>query len=280
MEHQNCLHFLDNQAQESMMGFIVETQDGKTIVIDGGTPGSAQGLLQRLREITGSEKPVVDAWFLTHPHIDHTGALIELVRTCPEAFEVKKLYYNFPSRQFLATWDPVIHAEHIDLFYEIFPKVAAVCDTITQGDVYQVGEARFDILYTTDAAFTEDAHNNSSAVIRLTLAGQTVLFLADLGVKGGEKLLAMYGEALRSDFVQMAHHGQNGVEKDVYAAIAPKACLWCTPQWLWDNDAGLGYNTHQWKTIFVQEWMKELGVQHHYVMKDGSFDFVLPYAFN
>ena len=57
---------------------------------------------------------------------------------------------------------------------------------------------------------------------------------------------------------------------DVYQAISPSACLWCTPDWLWNNDAGLGYNTHCFKTIEVQGWMEKLGVKTHYVTKDGD----------
>ena len=33
----------------------------------------------------------------------------------------------------------------------------------------------------------------------------------------------------------MAHHGQDGVEMDVYRVIKPEICLWPTPDWLWDN---------------------------------------------
>ncbi|MFA6948983.1 MAG: MBL fold metallo-hydrolase, partial [Eubacteriales bacterium] len=112
--------------------------------------------------------------------------------------------------------------------------------------------------------------NNSSIVIKMTLGGKTVMFLGDLGVEAGEKLLGMYGEKLKSDYCQMAHHGQNGVTREVYAAVAPECCLWCTPQWLWDNNAGKGYNTHCWQTIIVRAWMDELGVSRHYAVKDGD----------
>lgn len=260
-----------------MMGFIIETADGKVVVLDGGNPGDAPHLLERLRGITGSEVPVVDAWFLTHPHNDHVGALIEIMTHQPQAVDIRQVYYNFPSRQFLANNDPVIGSQHIDWFYPIRPLLAPVTDTVTQGDSYQIGAARFDVLYSHDPAFTAEAYNDASLVLRLTLAGQTALFLADLGPHAGRKLLAMYGDGLKSDFVQMSHHGQGGVEKDVYAAIAPKICLWCTPQYLWDNDAGGGYNTHGWKTIEVRGWMQELGVKQNFVAKDGDFDFPLPY---
>ena len=106
------------------------------------------------------------------------------------------------------------------------------------------------------------------------------LFLSDLGVEAGEKLLASYGpEGVRATICQMAHHGQAGVAKTLYAAIAPKICLWCTPLWLWDNDAGQGYNTHTWQTVIVRGWMEELGAQRHIVAKDGTQSLTLPAVF-
>ena len=278
MKHENRIHFLSNQTSQQMMSFIVETEDDKIIVIDGGTAGDAQHLLEELQKISGMEKPHVDAWFLTHSHSDHIGALLQLMETDPTCLTMDVLYYNFPSVQFLVKNEPIFR-EEVEQFRRDRHLLGDIPETVTQGDTYTVGAARFDILYSPDPAFTMNAVNNSSIVIRMTLAGQTVLFLGDLGVEGGKKLVEMYGDGLRSDFVEMAHHGQNGVEKDVYAAVAPKACFWCTPQWLWDNDAGLGYNTHEWKTIIVQGWMKELGVEHHFANKDGDYDIALPYAF-
>ncbi|MBQ2956594.1 MAG: MBL fold metallo-hydrolase [Clostridia bacterium] len=269
MTHRNCLHMLGNQTTIQMMSFVVETEDGKLIVIDGGKPGDAQHLLDTLRRLSGGEKPHVDAWFLTHNHIDHTGALVTLLTEQRDAFEVDAYYYNFPSDQFLTRYEPGTEKEFAD-FRSVQRFMAGRIETITQGDVYEFGPARFDVLYTTDPAFTDNVVNNSSSVLRMTLGGKTVLFLGDLGIEAGRKLLALHGNALRSDYVQMAHHGQNGVERAVYEAAAPSACLWCAPDWLWDNNAGKGYNTHTWQTVIVRGWMEEMGVKTHYVIKDGD----------
>ena len=279
MQHKNQMYFLANQTHTQMMSFVIETADGCVIVVDGGTRGDAAHLLDTLKSITGQEIPHVDAWFLTHSHMDHTGAIIELLEKDPDCFTVEKVYYNFPSVQWLAKYEDYCAHEFYE-FRGIQNHIGAAIETITQGDTYQVGEAKFDILYTTDPLITENASNNASAVIRMTLGGQTVMFLGDLGVEAGEKLLKMHDkDTLKSDFVEMAHHGQNGVEKDVYEAIAPRACLWCTPKWLWENDAGKGYNTHFWKTIIVRSWMDELNVKHHFVNKDGDHLIPLPYSF-
>ncbi len=274
----NRIHFLSNQTPQQMMSFVIETA-GKIVVIDGGAAGDADHLLQTLRHITGQAVPAVDAWFLTHSHLDHTGALIHILKTDPKAVNIVNVYYNFPSVQFLVRHEGIFSVDFTS-FREVEPLLAHCRETITQGDSYTIGEAVFDVLYTADPAFTHNAGNNSSSVLRMTLAGQRVMFLGDLGVEGGEKLLAMYpAQELQCEFVEMSHHGQNGVDRPVYETIAPRACFWCAPRWLWDNDAGQGYNTHSWQTVIVRGWMEELGVRHHFVIKDGDHVIELPFAF-
>ena len=68
----------------------------------------------------------------------------------------------------------------------------------------------------------------------------------------------------------IAHHGQYGVNRDVYAAINPQIALWPCPQWLWDNDNGGGIGSGDWKTLETRQWMEELGVRVNYCIKDGD----------
>ena len=78
-----------------------------------------------------------------------------------------------------------------------------------------------------------------------------------------------YRDRLRADYVQMSHHGQNGVDEAFYQAVRPTCCLWPTPRWQWENDAGEGPETGPWRTREVREWMEKLNVQKHYVSADG-----------
>ncbi len=278
---QNRIHFLAQQTFAQMMGFVIQTADGRLIVIDGGQePADAGQLLSVLRAASGKAVPTVDAWFLTHPHYDHTGALINILTSRPADVEILHVYNNFPSRQFLARHDFVIGSSHLDRYLQVRPAIAAVEEAVTQGDVYEFGAARIEVLYTPDPAFTAEAYNDASMVLRLTLAGQTVIFLADLAAASGQKLVQLHGAALKSDIVQMAHHGQGGAQQPVYAAIAPQMCLWPTPQWIWDNDAGRGPGTHAWKTAETKQWMADLGAKHHLVAKDGGYIIDLPFDFD
>ena len=107
-------------------------------------------------------------------------------------------------------------------------------------------------------------------VLRFDDGIKSVLFLADLGVEGGNKLMASPEAAyLPSDYVQMAHHGQQGVSEAVYDAIDPSYCLWPTPKWLWDNNSGAGEDSGPWQTKSVRSWMDKRPIKQHYLMFKG-----------
>ena len=105
------------------------------------------------------------------------------------------------------------------------------------------------------------------------MSGRKILFLGDMGVQAGNQLVADYANnpgALRADIVQMAHHGQQGVGRNVYEMVKPEICLWPTPLWLWENNNGGGLNSGNWRTLEVRGWMRQLGVKTHVVAKDGD----------
>lgn len=252
-----------------MNSYVVTTADGAVIVIDGGYRCDAEYLLSYLRDVTGETVPHVDAWILSHAHGDHIDAFDEIMEKHLDKLTVDKVYYNFPSAQFLCR-EPQYGKCILD-FNRLLPVFADKIEIVYRGDEYDIGGAHIEILYTPNGELPGYI-NNTSVVFMLTLAGKKMLFLGDAEPAEGERLLALYKGTgkLKADYVQMAHHGQGGVEKDVYEEISPKACFWCAPGWLWDNDAGAGFNTHCFKTVIVRGWMEELGVTEHYVLKDGT----------
>lgn len=267
----NALYQLNSVTNIQMNSYIITTADGHVIVVDGGHRPDGENLLAYLREVTGQALPHVDAWFFTHAHDDHVSCFCEILDKHWDKLTVGKIYYNFPSMQYCmregANYDRTAEA-----IAERLPRIADKVVTVYGGDVYEIGEARIDMLYSPNCEVKGNWINNSSIVFMLTLGGKKILFLGDAGVEEGDHILALYKgtDALRADYVQMAHHGQNGVEKRFYEAVMPRACLWGTPDWLWNNDAGLGYNTHCFKTIEVREWMADLGITEHYVMMNGT----------
>ena len=137
-------------------------------------------------------------------------------------------------------------------------------EDLTAGTTFVIDGITIEVLRVKNENITANAGNNTSCVFRIGDAGRKILFLGDLGVEGGRELLASpYAKWLKADYVQMAHHGQAGVEKDVYAAIGAKICLWTTP---------LSKNSAEWQNFKTKKWMAELGATKDYVMSDGLLE--------
>ena len=258
---------LTNKTRSQMMSYIIRTKTGELIVVDGGMAGDADHLLEMLEKL-GGPKPKVTAWFLSHCHSDHFMALTELIRA-DRLPEVEKFYFNFPELKWIETYEAV-WAHEAKCFFEHIVKVQDRIITTRKDQKLTFGPLTVTVL--NDPYLCErNPVNNSNVCFRFETKNSSLLFLGDLGKEGSTELLKLQpAEMLRAEAVQMAHHGQQGATRELYAVIAPKICFWPTPDWLWNNDRGKGPDSGPWKIRLEQQWMKELNVQTHYIGKDGT----------
>ncbi|HBT96209.1 MAG TPA: hypothetical protein DEB25_00430 [Desulfobulbaceae bacterium] len=245
--------------------YIFCTKTGKVVVMDGGVQREA-GYLRGFLGLLGNE---VEAWFISHPHLDHIGAFNEILKK-PDGLTIKAVYHSELLPEFYKRVEP----EHQNLTVEFYRNLKksgiSVTDVTEPGVSIEIDGTTFKILDVKDESVTVNAYNNSSMVIRVEDAVRSVVFLADAGIEQGNRLLhGPFSSELNCDFLQMAHHGQKGVSLDFYRTIRFGACLWPTPQWLWNNDAGKGYNTGPWETIIVRNLMNELGIKKHFISWQG-----------
>lgn len=258
---------LGNQSSSQMMGYVLRTSDGKTIVIDGGTVQDADNLKAQILQYGDK----VDAWFLTHPHKDHVGAFITMM-TEQTPIEVKKIYVTLNDLEWYQTNEPN-RKEEIENFFKIIEQevIKEKIEEVTLGQIIHIGNLKCEILGIKNPEITHNAINNSSMVIKMYINQKTILFLGDTGIESSQKLLQKQSkEKLTADVVQMAHHGQSGAIEELYQVIKPKICLWPTPDWLWENNIGTGKNSGPWKTLETRAWMEKLAVRQQMIEKDGN----------
>ena len=140
----------------------------------------------------------------------------------------------------------------------------------SSGESFFFDDLTLTVLRVYNPNITRDFVNNSSSVFRIENKNKSFLILGDLSVEGGAELLKNCPlELLQTDYTQMAHHGQNGVNREFYERIKPKRCIWTTPEWLYNNDLGNGFDTGPYKTVQTREWMDELEAIEHFIEKDG-----------
>ena len=262
----NAVHMLKSVEDTICNSFIITTEDGRVILIDGGHAAQTDYLLEYLREVTGEAVPRVDAWFLSHPHDDHVDAFFDVVEHRAGEIALDTVYLNFPSKLFFKGNDESAEQTMED-FYRALPRFADRMRILCGGDEFEIGAAKIKVLYSQDFEFK--GCNNSSLVFRMDLGGKSALFTGDCGVEAGRKIVRLWKDTglLDCDIVQMAHHGQNGCDRAFYEAVKPEICLWPTPSWLWTNIDGTG----PFRTLETRMWMEEIGVKENYVMKDGTY---------
>lgn len=256
---------LSPQSSRQMMGYLLKTHTGKLIVIDGGTREDASQLAEQIEENGGK----VDAWFLTHAHDDHVGAFTQIIANTN--IEIAAIYVSVNELEWYQEHEPE-RAEFTKTFLETLTS-DKIKDKIVEPNLNQIipiDDIKAEILGIRNPEIIENVGNEQSMVITFEIGKKKLLILGDTGIKSSEKLLKTQKEKLKSDIVQMAHHGQAGATKELYHIIAPKICLWPTPEWLWNNDAGEGFGTGPWKTLETRKWMEELNVKENYVAKDGN----------
>lgn len=249
--------------------YLIKTRHGKYIMIDGGGAGSEASsgyLANTLRAITGTSNVEIEAWFLSHMHDDHVTEFVLLSQHPRAKTKVNNVYMNFPSRDFMSTseegrflylYDDIESAYDHYLGEGEFAKTNG--KTAFTGDVIEIDGVTIEILMTPTDEGTERNINDTSMIFKVTIEGQTILFLGDAYIHEGNRLLEQYGDELKCDIVQMSHHGQAGVSQEVYATIDPTMCLWPTPIWVFENNSGI------YQTTEVRGWMADLGIKYHFV---------------
>ena len=254
----------DNSANQ-MMGYIIKTSTGKVIVVDGGNDADEPNLVEHIKALGNK----VDVWFITHPHGDHASAIIRVIEETD--IPIEKIYYTMNDLEWYKTYAEE-RAWEAERFYNALQneRIKDNIEEVKLNQIINIDFIKCEILGVKNPEITNNAFNNSSMVIKMNLEKSSILFLGDTGEESGDKLLNTQKDKLKSDIVQVAHHGQRGAKESLYQEIKPTICLWPTPKWLWDNDNGGGKDSGQWKTLEPRAWMEKLGVKKNIVEKDGD----------
>lgn len=260
------LSLLANYDKRQMLSMVLQDKSGNLVVIDGGWDIDADHLTEVIEQKGGH----VSAWFITHPHSDHVGALVQILNNPGRKITIDNIYYNLADQ----SWYDKVEPSRSNLVNNFRAAIATLpadrLHVVHKGDEIKIGQIKAKVLndpYLLDVTSV----NNSSVAYKFFLNNVSILVLGDMGPEAGALLLEQTSkEDLKSDIVQMSHHGQYGVNKDVYSVINPKIALWPCPLWLWNNDGGSGIGSGDWKTLETRQWMEELGVKLNYCIKDGD----------
>ena len=223
----------ENQpAQDNGMGLIFTLADGSYLIYDGGY--NANDAVKLYNYLTANNqradgKLVIDGWFITHGHDDHYGAPAQFMTLYNDKVTVNGFYYN-----------PVINAEERDPLVTLGNELVKNFEgsrlyTVHTGMKLYFQNMQVEILYTHEDHQPNELTtlNDASVVSRVNVSGgKSVLVTGDIQdmatYKPSEMLVNVYGDSLKSDILQVPHHGDSGGTEALYQAIRPSHAVYCT----------------------------------------------------
>lgn len=211
---------------------IFRMEDGRFVIVDGGNYDNAtlpliQGNLKKLA--VDPQNIVVAAWIFTHAHGDHSGAFCKYSQTSyKNTITVQNFVHHFCTVEQYENCDDAGRAEQTRQLMKEY-KGANIIKAHT-GQVMKIGGAEIEMLFTSAdlEPYVLEYHNTSSLVFRVTAEGNSVMVLGDASPVTSSHLVKAYKQYLKSDMVQIAHHGFDGGTVSLYKAIDARVALWPT----------------------------------------------------
>lgn len=209
------------------MAYVIRTNDGKTVVIDGGSKDDAAYLVWLLKTRYGVSS--VDAWYVTHEDGNHTGALESILDD--GSLTIGKIYYNFQAGSTGSLKTKLAAAANAE-------EIGRVTHTYGAVTIRAVNDHK-------DYAQTANSADKATTVLLAEFGGSQntgVLFLGDLTKETEAYVLKQAQDAgidMTGKVVQLDNHGSISCSKAFYEQLQPKVCLWPCVRSTWDNSGDL-----------------------------------------
>ena len=236
------------------MCIIFKLADGRFFIIDAGMGGklsdnrqwigsSSGWIYQTLaRHAKDPKNIVVAGWLITHVHSDHAGGLYDMAlgyygatnadggkkhtvmpKEMTKYIKIEQLIYNQPATTKFGRngWmNTIISAFNVKNVVKAHP-----------GQVFYAADFTLTIYGSQDVMLEKAGSsgdlNDFSLVARTVFNGKSALFLGDSDTIPNPRLATIYKETLKSDILQLAHHGYGDTgDADVNSYCNPSIVLW------------------------------------------------------
>lgn len=173
---------------------LVTLPEGKTMLVDTGLQYSWDELKNGLN---GLGITTIDYLVITHLHRDHGGNLLPLVDNFIVDTVVIPDVYTEAEKSVIPQINEVMKRASLGR-----QKVMRVAE----GDVFGIGDARFEVLNPEFRGFCSVDLNSTSIMLKMTYFDNTVLLTGDITQAVELRLVEKYGDSLKCDVLKLAHH--------------------------------------------------------------------------
>ena len=227
---------IDNKGSEKNggMSYVIQVADGSFFIIDGGyaTDTEAGNLYEFLREkamAVGIDTPVISGWFISHLHSDHYGCFMKFAELYADKTELRAMYFNLPADNYTFQFELGISREEKIIELANNWSGVKIYRRLHTGMKFFICNLQVDVLFTYEDAFPNrlGSQNDTSTVLRLSIAGQRLMFPMDIQKAASQVIEAQIShDELKSDIVEFSHHGYEGATQLFYDIVSAPTILW------------------------------------------------------
>ncbi len=239
--------------------YAIEMPNQELIMIDSGYEGEGYYVRDFIMEHGG----VVDSWFVTHPHIDHVGGLIDILNDANYGgVKIEKIYYNPFTDRFFEDEEQNKDLSYVNyaVMYQEFCEQMEKCTDIDfipvkMGDEILVQDIAVNCLF----SFQEDIFdvNANSLVLHFDIAGVTILVTGDITDQTLSAMRQHWGDTnhyFNVDFLQIPHHGYiAGISNDILFQLT-------MPEYALLDCSSEEYRTNAVNILTLTEWVEKLEI--------------------
>ena len=227
---------------------VIQLEDGSFLLIDGGqgktdyyTKDSTTLWNFLSSKAPAGEKPRI-TWLVTHIHMDHRNLFQQFIPQYKDKINLELVVWNMPDfneidSKYAPNWKegeakpaknyatPV--ATLIGIINKNFPKTPIY--TCHSGEKLYLPGCEVEFLVCHEDYYLNKFEwiNDTSLTCRITMQGKTMMVFGDTTHSVSNAILTpAYGNYIKSDILQVAHHGNGEGTLATYKAVDPDICLW------------------------------------------------------
>ena len=201
-----------NQLSDQGNCYVIQLKNGHYIINDGGYPNDWECLIQSLEAgAPEGQKPVVEAWFISHEHADHVGVFqnsaLYANRISVEGFYLNEVPEDLPvgsdsrGKVYLAATNFKTAAGESSPIYRMHG-----------GERYYFNDITIEVPYTTEQMPVKDYNdfNTSSVWLMYHIEGQKFLLAGDATIHSMRLMDQTFDQSYFDvDIMNMHHHAAN-----------------------------------------------------------------------
>ena len=256
----SSLTLIGSPSDDTGMCLVFKLEDGRFVIIDGGSRWPSSKMDQRLYEQLKNQAEdasniVIACWILTHSHQDHIAAFQGFAHNFKAVYSstvtIESIMFNFAgddqasvSTQQLSGSDNEVRSSVASAFADskLFKP--------HPGNEISFANMRIEVLGTHESyifkSYPED-YNACCLFLKITVNDQVICIPADSDATNNKVIEQIYGDYIKCDILQVDHHGGFGGVSSTNRLMAPEILIFFT-----NNTNYAKYQTSSYNQVLLQ----------------------------